>query len=173
MTRRNHFGPVVLTVSSGDVDDLQRDDLVGFAAINHQIDAFAADEATVRLPLGVQRIAAGGANGLARLGGSAKFEIVHMLVRKRLGDNLDDLAGGWGKFTEPGDPATLFSAVAKELDLDDVPALKGTAARSSIRASMCPPKRRERNGLPARRKNAKRSSLCIEMRRRANADIPH
>ena len=48
-----------------------------------------------------------------------------------------------------------------------------TAARSSIRASTCPPKRRERNGLLAKRKNAKRSSLCIEMRRRANAEIPH
>ena len=136
MTRRNHFGPVVLTVSSGDVDDLQRDDLVGFAAINHQADAFAAGKGTVRLPLGVQRIAAGGANGLARLGGSAKFEIEHMLVRKRFGDNLDELAGGWGKFIELGDPATLSSAVAQELDLDDVPVLEdraGTIERDATR----------------------------------------
>src|SRR5215469_3828923 len=78
-------------------------------------------------PSGVQLIVAGGASGLARLGGSAKFQIEHMLVRKRLGDNLDVLAGGWGKFIEPGDPATLSSAVAQELDLDDVPALEDRA----------------------------------------------
>ena len=54
---------------------------------------------------------------------------------------------------------------------DEAPTIE--AILEKARAAVLTPKRRERNGLLAKRKNAKRSSLCIEMRRRANADIPH
>src|SRR5262249_35981873 len=77
-----------------DIDKFHRDDLVGLAAVNDEADRFGRNEGTVRLTLGVQRVAAGGAGGLPALRSAAACEIGHMFVRERGRNDLDQLTGG-------------------------------------------------------------------------------
>src|SRR5215471_2442191 len=81
---------------------------------------FGAEKGAVRLPFGVQRIAAGRAGRLARFCRAAAFEVEHVLVREGGGDDLDQLAGRRREPGEPSDAAALGAAVAEHLELHDV-----------------------------------------------------
>src|SRR6266481_2920043 len=112
-----------IAVSSPDIDDFHRGDLVRLAAVDDEAHRFAPDESAVRLAFGVQRVAAGGAGGFPGLGYLAAFEIEHMLIRECGGDDLYQLAGRRRELGEPGDAAALPPAIAEDLELDDVLAL--------------------------------------------------
>src|SRR5262249_14723218 len=103
-----------------DIDKFHRDDLVGFAAVNDEADRFGRNEGAVRLTLGVQRVAAGGAGGQPALRSAAACEIEHMLVRKRGRDDLDQLARRRIELSAHGDPTALRPAAADDFELDDV-----------------------------------------------------
>src|SRR6266851_6989868 len=104
-----------------DIDDFQRHDLVGLAAVDDEAHRLAGDKGAVRLVLGVERIAAGGARGLAGLGGAPAFEVEDMLVGERGGDDLNQLARRRREPAEPSNPAAIGAAVAEDLELHDVP----------------------------------------------------
>src|SRR6266852_4389136 len=101
-----------IAVSYPDIDDFHRGDLIRLAPVDDEAQRFAPDESAVRLALGVQRVAAGGARGLPGLGYLAAFEIEHMLIRECRGDDLYQLAGRRRELGEPGNAAALLPAVA-------------------------------------------------------------
>src|SRR6266446_7966139 len=109
-----------IAVSSLDIDDFHRGDLVRLAAVDGEAHRFAPDEGAVRLAFGVQRVAAGGARGFPGLRYLAALEIEHMLIRERGGDDLYELAGRRRELGEPGNAAALLPAIAEDLELDDV-----------------------------------------------------
>jgi hypothetical protein len=92
------------------VDDQHRDDLVRLAGVNHQRSRLGGNEGAVRLPRRVERIAAGRLRRLAAFGGAAAFEIEDVLVRQRLRNDLDQLAGRRLKIDNPGDASTLAAS---------------------------------------------------------------
>src|ERR1700730_11470075 len=109
-----------IAVSSSDIDDFHRHDLIRLAAVDDEAHRFAPDKGAVRLALGVQRVAAGGARGLPGLCYLAALEIEHMLIRERGGDDLYELAGWRRELDEPRNAAALLPAIAEDLELDDV-----------------------------------------------------
>src|ERR1700741_5245177 len=112
-----------IAVSCLDIDDFHRGDLIRLAAVDDEAQRIAPDQGAVRLSLGVQRVAAGGACGLSGLGYPAAFEIEHMLIRECGGDDLYQLAGRRRELGEPGNAAALLPAIAEDLELDNLFAL--------------------------------------------------
>src|SRR5207302_1657341 len=68
-------GRVRIAVSGADIDDVQRHDLIGLAAVDDEAHGLLGDQRAVRLALGVERVAAGAARRGARFGGAAACEV--------------------------------------------------------------------------------------------------
>src|SRR5215469_5741326 len=98
------FGPEL------EIHHLHRGDLVRLAAVDDEAYRLGRDKGAVRLALGVECVATGGAGGLPGLRHSAALEIENVLVRARGRDDLDQLARWRRGLNQPSDAAAVLTA---------------------------------------------------------------